>query len=212
MSLLQAFLPKSSFRTLRITPAITSLPFRQFSTTPLSRTFVDGSSKNILYGHKTSSVQENNPSALFSNLDVVGSIPPPASSIEAVYGDGFLFQNGVKVRGGDGVLLVNNEVFRWRPATNGSEMEWKAKTGLLELDEEVWGLLDVVHPKPDLLIISTGARILLLSPKTRKRFSHLGISVDAMDTRNAAAEYNLLSTERMGGQVAAALMVESFAI
>ncbi|KAL7268599.1 hypothetical protein RUND412_008773 [Rhizina undulata] len=210
MSLLRTFLPKSSPRALRITPTVTHLTYRQFSTTPLARKFNDGSSKNVSLGRKAPLIQENNPSELFSEFDVLGSIPPPASAIETIYDDGFLFQSGIKVRGGDGVLLVNNEVFRWRPAIKGSEVERKAKTGVLELDEDVWGLLDVIHPKPDLLIIGTGARTLLLSPKTRKRISELGIAIDAMDTRHAAAQYNLLSTERAGGQVAAALMVESF--
>lgn len=38
----------------------------------------------------------------------------------------------------------------------------------------------------------------------------MGISLDVMDTHNAAAQFNLLATERPGGQVAAALMVAGF--
>ena len=38
----------------------------------------------------------------------------------------------------------------------------------------------------------------------------MGINVDVMDTHNAAAEYNLLATERPGSQVAAALLLAGF--
>jgi hypothetical protein len=50
---------------------------------------------------------------------------------------------------GSGALLVDNEVFKWRPAERGSDIEKKAmSTGILELGPEAWGMLDVVHPKP----------------------------------------------------------------
>lgn len=62
----------------------------------------------------------------------------------------------------------------------------------------------------DLLIIGTGHRTLLLHPKSKKRIRDMGINVDVMDTHNAAAEYNLLATERPGSQVAAALLLAEF--
>lgn len=94
------------------------------------------------------STQENtNRAETFSSLDVLGSIPPPPSAVEATYPDGFLLNNGVQIH--DGVMLLNNEVFRWLPALKGGLEENKAKTGgMLELTEEAWGLLDVVYPKP----------------------------------------------------------------
>jgi NADH dehydrogenase [ubiquinone] 1 alpha subcomplex assembly factor 3 len=45
-----------------------------------------------------------------------------------------------------------------------------------------------------------------LSPKTKHRINELGIRLDIQDTRNAAAEFNLLATERGVGTVAAALL------
>jgi hypothetical protein len=84
----------------------------------------------------------------FSDLDVLGDIPPPASSVAIVYNDAFLFSNGVRIQDGSGAMLVQNEVFKWRPTERGSEVEKKAiETGQLELGD-VWGMLDVVHPKP----------------------------------------------------------------
>lgn len=45
-----------------------------------------------------------------------------------------------------------------------------------------------------------------ISPKVRQYINSLGIRVDIQDTRNAAAQYNLLATERGIGNVAAALI------
>jgi hypothetical protein len=85
----------------------------------------------------------------FSSLNVYEDIPPPGSAIETVFDDGFQFSNHVSFYDGAGALLVDNEVFKWRPAERGSEIEKKAmRTGILELGPEAWGMLDVVHPKP----------------------------------------------------------------
>lgn len=45
-----------------------------------------------------------------------------------------------------------------------------------------------------------------ISPNVRQYINSLGIRVDIQDTRNAAAQYNLLATERGIGNVAAALI------
>ena len=48
--------------------------------------------------------------------------------------------------------------------------------------------------------------ILPLSPKTRNDLTELGVRVEIQDTRNAAAQFNLLATERGLQQVAAAFV------
>jgi len=57
-----------------------------------------------------------------------------------------------------------------------------------------------------LLILGLGKEMRPLSPNTRARINGLGIRVDIQDTRNAAAQFNLLATERGVGNVAAALI------
>ena len=49
-----------------------------------------------------------------------------------------------------------------------------------------------------------------ISLKTRSYINSLGIRVDIQDTRNAAAQFNLLATERGVGSVAAALVPIGF--
>lgn len=48
--------------------------------------------------------------------------------------------------------------------------------------------------------------MLPISPETRRYINSLGIRVDVQDTRNAAAQFNLLATERGVQEVAAALV------
>jgi uncharacterized protein len=58
----------------------------------------------------------------------------------------------------------------------------------------------------DLLIIGTGPHTIPVAPSVRHYLNGLGIRLDIQDTRNAAAQFNLLATERGVGQVAAALV------
>lgn len=58
----------------------------------------------------------------------------------------------------------------------------------------------------DLLVIGVGPSIMPLAPATRRMISELGMRIELLDTRNAAAQFNLLATERGVSNVAAALI------
>ncbi len=58
----------------------------------------------------------------------------------------------------------------------------------------------------DLLILGLGPSMRPIAPEVRKHINSLGIRIDVQDTRNAAAQFNLLATERGVGNVAAALI------
>jgi NADH dehydrogenase [ubiquinone] 1 alpha subcomplex assembly factor 3 len=45
-----------------------------------------------------------------------------------------------------------------------------------------------------------------VSPETRRHITELGMRVEVLDTRNAAAQFNLLATERGVRDIAAALI------
>ncbi|PQE34125.1 DUF498 domain protein [Rutstroemia sp. NJR-2017a WRK4] len=138
----------------------------------------------------------------FSSLDVLGNTPAPSTSIDACLSDGFHLNSGVKVTGGDGVLLVGGEAFAWRPWRGdvGNKGLVNEK-GQWEVGERAWGLLGRVWPRPGL-----GKEMRPLAPKTRAYIHGLGIRIEIQDTRNAAAQFNLLATERGVGSVAAALV------
>ena len=191
------------------------------------------------HAHKPSAQREREPEgsenrqADLNALNVLGDIPAPTTAVDATLDDGFHLDNGVKIRNGDGALLVGGEAFAWRPwlkRPSGSKAEMINKKGQFEVDEEVWGLLGLVWPRPgelyytppvlicfftvdanglaviDLLIIGMGAAMYPLSPETKKHINALGIRIDIVDTRNAAAQFNMLATERGVSEIAAAMI------
>ncbi|CBF77347.1 alkaline phosphatase PHO8 [Aspergillus nidulans FGSC A4] len=120
----------------------------------------------------------------FAALNVLGNIPTPTTAVDACLDTGFHLDNGVKITGGDGVMLVGGEAFTWRPwmsKKDGTKNNMINAKGQFEVDEQVWGILDLVWPRP-------------------------GIRVEVLDTRNAAAQFNLLATERGVSEIAAAMI------
>ncbi|KZL64880.1 DUF498 domain protein [Colletotrichum tofieldiae] len=142
----------------------------------------------------------------FGEMDVLANTPIPSTSIDACVPDGFHLNSGVKIMDGDAALLIGGEAFAWRPwEAKGSKKLINAK-GQFELPAEAFGLLGLVWPRPDLLIIGVGPKIVPLSPATKKHISSLGIRVEVLDTRNAASQFNLLATERGVDDVAGAMI------
>jgi uncharacterized protein len=72
--------------------------------------------------------------------------------------------------------------------------------------EEIGGEGIRANSATDLLIIGTGPHTIPIAPKVREYLNGLGMRLEIQDTRNAAAQFNLLATERGVGQVAAALI------
>ncbi|KAL8371221.1 hypothetical protein RB595_001188 [Gaeumannomyces hyphopodioides] len=147
-------------------------------------------------------------------LDVLAGAEAPATAVDACLPDGFKLSSGLSVRGGAGLLLVGGEAFAWRPwecvdsGGGGGRLPMRLVNakGQWEVPEAAFGLLSVVWPRPDLLVLGLGPEMRPLSPATRRHISGLGLRVEVLDTRNAAAQFNLLATERGVGDVAAALV------
>ncbi|KAK0711670.1 hypothetical protein B0H67DRAFT_298463 [Lasiosphaeris hirsuta] len=141
----------------------------------------------------------------FDRLDVLSSAPVPSTAIDICHADGFALNSGVRIDGGAGALLVGGEAFAWRP-WDGAAKRLVNDKAQWEVSAEGLGVLGLVWPRPDLLILGLGPEMRPLSPATRRAISALGIRVEIADTRNAAAQYNLLATERGVDDVAAALI------
>ena len=163
-------------------------------------------------------------------MDILASAgaQTPATNIDACTAGGFHLNNGTITTGGLGLFLLDGEAFVWTPwrtgegsgGRKGGQQQSHQKgggeggfrdflnaRGVLDIPTSSLGVLELVHPKPDLLIVGTGRKLYMLSPSTRKYiYETLGIRVDVMDTANAAASYNLLATER-GVQMVAALLI-----
>lgn len=106
--------------------------------------------------HNAETPPDTPPPADLEAMDVLGNTPVPASSITACLEDGFAFQNGLRVDGGDGVLIVGGEVVRWRPwlAGGGKGMRFVNAKGQWELTRGVLGVLGVVWPRAGELLFS----------------------------------------------------------
>jgi NADH dehydrogenase [ubiquinone] 1 alpha subcomplex assembly factor 3 len=172
----------------------------------------------------------------FAAMDVLGGQANPSTSVDICITDGFQLNSGLRIGEGDGVILMQSEAFVWRPwmaaegssssstgeMTHGTGMRKVGKTdsertggvvnniGQFEISPDAWGLFKALWPKPDLLIIGTGPTIRPLAPKTKEYLLTLGMRLEVLDTRNAAAQYNMMAVERGVTEIAAALVPIGF--
>ncbi|XDG01323.1 hypothetical protein ABKA04_000938 [Annulohypoxylon sp. FPYF3050] len=157
---------------------------------------------------RTQRMKTDAPQTDLGALNVLADAPVPATSVDVCAPDGFHLNSGAKVVGGSGVLLVGGEAFVWNPwlARAGGEKRLLNARGQWDVPRETLGLFGLVWPRPDLLILGLGPLNRPISPELRQHISSLGMRVEVLDTRNAAAQYNLLATERGLDDVAAALI------
>lgn len=146
--------------------------------------------------------------ASFERLDVLGDVPVPSTAVDACLPAGFKLNNSLRTSDGSGVLLVGGEAFRWRPwlASESKSKRLLNAKGQWHVDSSSLGLLGSVWPRPDILVLGLGPGIRPISPELRGAISEMGMRLEILDTRNAAAQYNLLATERGVQDVAAALI------
>ncbi|KKY31491.1 hypothetical protein UCDDA912_g08548 [Diaporthe ampelina] len=137
-------------------------------------------------------------------MDMLGQTPAPSTSVDICSSDGFKLNSGVSIYDGNGVLLVGGEAFAWQPW--GPELRLVNAKGQWEVSEEAFAVLDLLWPRPDLLILGLGPEMRPLSPAMRRYLGSLGLRVEVLDTRNAASQFNMLATERGVDEVAAALI------
>ena len=93
----------------------------------------------------------------FAALNVLGDIPAPTTAVDACLDNGFHLNNGLRVRGGSGVLLVGGEAFAWNPwkISGGSKADMVNNKGQFEVDEQAWGILGLVWPRPGMSFFSS---------------------------------------------------------
>ncbi|KAI8384659.1 NADH dehydrogenase 1 alpha subcomplex assembly factor 3 [Radiomyces spectabilis] len=120
----------------------------------------------------------------------------PNVGIEVITKYGFVLSNNVKVE--EPLILLNGSPFLWKaPNTPG-------KLPLQDWDLDALKIFEVVTPKPELILFGTGKSFAPMPPYIRTHFHKLGIQVDQMNSKHAAATYNVLAEE--GRRVAAALL------
>lgn len=84
----------------------------------------------------------------FGELDVLGNTPAPSTSVDVCMYDGFGLNSGITITGGNGVLLIDGEVFKWRPWEAKGSMNLVNKKGQFELPPNAFALFDLLYPRP----------------------------------------------------------------
>ncbi|KUI56957.1 NADH dehydrogenase [ubiquinone] 1 alpha subcomplex assembly factor 3 [Cytospora mali] len=162
------------------------------------------SSRRHKRAHNNEEIPDVAPTTDFARMDMLGQTAAPSTSVDICMSEGFKLNSGASIYDGKGVMLVDGEAFAWQPW--GPDMRLINNKGQWEVKEEAFALLDLLWPRPDLLILGLGAEMRPLSPVTRKYLGSLGLRVEVLDTRNAASQFNMLATERGVDEIAAALI------
>ncbi|KAK6822919.1 NADH dehydrogenase [Apiospora arundinis] len=186
----------------------------KWTTTTITRSFQTSAARRRRDDSSIQSGSDQPGPTDFGALDVLGNTPVPSTSVDICMWSGFQLNNGTRVTDGSGVLLVGGEAFSWRPWEankkdgNKAEGEFRLvnKKGQWDVEASTLGLLSAIWPRPDLLVLGLGHEMRPISPALRQAISALGMRVEVLDTRNAAAQFNLLATERGVDDVAAALI------
>lgn len=103
--------------------------------------------------HNNEEIPDSAPTTDFSRMDMLGAAPAPSTSVDICSSDGFKLDSGVSVYHGRGVLLVGGEAFEWQPW--GRDMRLLNERGQWEVPEEAFGLLDLLWPRPGMLVLMT---------------------------------------------------------
>lgn len=109
--------------------------------------------------------------------------------IEGYGGGGFRIK-GRRYSGA--VLVIENGVWPLKVLADGS------------IDPEVADILDKNIPKPEIVLLGMGERMLIPTKALRESFQAKALSFDPMDSGAAARTYNVLTME--GRRVAAVLL------
>jgi hypothetical protein len=62
--------------------------------------------------------------------------------------DGFGLNSGATITDGNGALLVDGEVFNWRPWEAKGSLNLTNKKGQFELPPQAFALFDLIWPRP----------------------------------------------------------------
>lgn len=140
-----------------------------------------------------------------SSFDIYSELNIPLNNIRSLLGTGYLLESGESVITSDparpkGLLLLGTDAFQidCRQFTG-------LDTGLVEMDLETLRPLEVVHPRPEILVIGLGGKSRILGPKTQQYLRELGIRHHLASSRSAASSFNLLSMER-GNEIGGLLL------
>lgn len=177
------------------------------STSPIQSLFGSNSSNNrpspeqILRPPQNKSQAPANPADILKKNDILMYSNKPINYIESVKSNGFYLFNNYLITSPDiksnneiGLLLLNSETFEIELNKNliNIEKDWYVKFN----NNELLNIFELIHPKPEILVIGLGKKSRMLSIENRQKLTNLGIQLEVSDLNNAAQIFDLLATER----------------
>ncbi|PVU84641.1 hypothetical protein BB560_007296 [Smittium megazygosporum] len=139
--------------------------------------------------------------------------------VKEVKKDGFVLMNDKTVD--SNLFLVDNVPFEWKVADlligtqkqKASKGEQKASniqgaSTTLGINVNCLKILELVSPKPEILVLGTGAKMLQVPNSVREYLVRLGIKLEVSKTFHACGTFNFLLDE--GRSVALATVLSSF--
>ncbi|WFD29494.1 hypothetical protein MSPP1_000503 [Malassezia sp. CBS 17886] len=101
-------------------------------------------------------------------------------------------------------IFINGKAFVWTPPRIDPQAAMPNGGGWEAWSNDIWTLLEITAPRPEILVLGTGDTVLPIPQRIRAYLHSLGIQLDVQNTRNACSTFDLLSEE--GRTVAAALL------
>lgn len=126
-------------------PSIATPIARNQAPNPLSKPLHTSSGRSK---RRNDAPPDHPPPTSFNDLDVLGSVPVPSTSVDVCMHDGFGLNSGITIAGGDGALLVSGEAFAWRPWEVDGRMRLVNERGQFELPRAALGLFEALWPRP----------------------------------------------------------------
>ncbi|KAL9347395.1 hypothetical protein Peur_058761 [Populus x canadensis] len=127
--------------------------------------------------------------SLYDQINLIDNVPEDQLRFQGYTDTGF------RVNGGEyegSLLCVGNLLTSWAPSS------------FSQITPDSLSIFQIVRPIPEILIIGCGRYTQPVDPELRRFIQSTGMKLEAVDSRNAAATYNILNEE--GRPVAAALL------
>ncbi|EER35030.1 conserved hypothetical protein [Candida tropicalis MYA-3404] len=159
------------------------------------------SPEQILRPPQNKSQAPANPADILKKNDILMYSNKPINYIESVKDNGFYLSNNYLITSPDlkgnkiGLLLIHSETFEIELNEENQsvniENDW-----YVTFNNELLKIFELIHPKPEILVIGLGKKSRMLSIENRKILTNLGIQLEISDSNNAAQIFDLLATER----------------
>ncbi|KAJ1869813.1 hypothetical protein LPJ55_005111 [Coemansia sp. RSA 990] len=122
----------------------------------------------------------------------VYQVDPNQINVTEILTTGFRLNNGQAIYGP--LFIVNNTPFVLKIPP-----PMPSKAGIIhplqKLDPQALRVLNVVKPKPELLVVGGGANISQLSAEAKNYLTSIGLQVELANTKNASSTFNTLAQE-----------------